>query len=86
MRGWGLALQQQVRQRLRRQARWQKRLLLVQVRPPASAGTSRPMARLASRDRLSRCSGISVNVAPTAYFGEILLSETAQTDCKINYC
>jgi len=32
MRGWGLALQQQVRQRLRRQARWQKRLLLVQVR------------------------------------------------------
>ena len=53
---------------------------------PASAGTSRPMARLASRDRLSRCSGISVNVAPTAYFGEILLSETAQTDCKINYC
>ena len=53
---------------------------------PASAGTSRPMARFASRDRLSRCSGISVNVAPTAYFGEILLSETAQTDYKINDC
>ena len=31
MRGWGLGLQQQVRQRLLRQARWQKRLLLVQV-------------------------------------------------------
>ena len=45
---------------------------------PASAGTSMPKARFASRDRLSRCSGISVNVAPTAYFGEILLSEAAQ--------
>ena len=31
----------------------------------ASAGTSPPRARFASRERLSRCSGISVNVAPT---------------------